>query len=179
MTTTTPTTGLWARTALAWNSWLERLSARERRAVLLAAWTLGLGLVWWLAIAPALNGLRGAPERHARLDNQLALMQRLSASAEQVRALNSSPPPGREAAIRALEQSVAQLGPGARLSLQGDQASLTLVGTSAEALSGWLSQMRINARLVPVQAQLRYQNSPAGWSGQLVMSSPSLQAEAR
>lgn len=177
MNTKTPSTGPWTRASQAWSGWLERLSARERRAVLLATWTLGLGLAWWLAVAPALQVLRGAPERHARLDTQLALMQRLSASAEQVRALNSSPPPGRAAAIRALEQSVAQLGSGARLSLQGDQASLTLTGTSAAALAGWLSQMRINARLVPVQAQLRYQDSPAGWSGQLVMSSPSLQAE--
>ncbi|MCY1547635.1 Type II secretion system (T2SS), protein M [compost metagenome] len=65
---------------------LERLSPRERRAVFAAAWVVGLGLLWWLALAPALSTLRQAPERHARLDTQLAQMQQLAASAEQLRA---------------------------------------------------------------------------------------------
>lgn len=98
-TRTRPTAAL-ARFGQGLGAALERLSPRERRAVVAAAWVVGLGLLWWLALAPALNTLRQAPERHARLDTQLAQMQQLAASAEQLRSLNSSPPPGRAATDR-------------------------------------------------------------------------------
>ena len=66
-----------ARFTLALSAALSRLSPRERSAVIVAAWILGLGLLWWLAVAPALNTLNQAPARHARVDAQLAQMQRL------------------------------------------------------------------------------------------------------
>ncbi|MDZ4357374.1 MAG: type II secretion system protein GspM [Variovorax sp.] len=156
---------------------LERLSPRERRAVFAAAWVVGLGLLWWLALAPALGTLRQAPERHARLDAQLAQMQHLAASAEQLRSLNSSPPPGRAATQRARAQYTSQLGGSAQVSAQGDRASVNFRGTTPEALSQWLNQMRVNARLLPVQAQLERQANPAGWSGQLVLAGPGLQSD--
>lgn len=164
---------------LGWSAALERLSPRERRAVFAAAWVVGLGLLWWLALSPALGTLRQAPERHARLDAQLAQMQRLAASAEQLRGLNSSPPPGRAAALRALEQYTSQLGGSAQVAVQGDRANVSFRGTAPEALSQWLNQMRVNARLLPVQAQLSYEGSPAGWSGQLVLAGPGLLADER
>lgn len=161
-----------ARRAAAW--WAAR-APRERRILGLAGWVIGLSAVWGLAIAPALHTVRTSAERHARLDAQIARLQTMAGEAEQVRALNASPAPGRSAAIRALEQSLPQLGEQARLSLQGSQASVTLPGTSAEALAGWLNQMRVNARLFPVQAQLRQAAEPGRWVGQVVLSGPGLQ----
>jgi general secretion pathway protein M len=52
-------------------------------------------------------------------------------------------------------------------------------GTAPEALSQWLNQMRVNARLLPVQAQLQQQANPAGWSGNLVLAGPGLQSDER
>ena len=177
-TRTRPTAAL-ARFGQGLGAALERLSPRERRAVFAAAWVVGLGLLWWLALAPALSTLRQAPERHARLDTQLAQMQQLAASAEQLRSLNSSPPPGRAATLRALEQYTSQLGGTAQVSVQGDRASVNFRGTAPEALSQWLNQMRVSARLLPVQAQLQQQANPAGWSGNLVLAGPGLQSDER
>jgi type II secretory pathway component PulM len=81
------------------------------------------------------------------------------------------------ATLRALEQYTSQLGGSAQVSVQGDRASVNFRGTTPEALSQWLNQMRVNARLLPVQAQLERQANPAGWSGQLVLAGPGLQSD--
>jgi len=154
---------------------LARLSPREQRAVTVAAWVVGLGLLWWLAVAPALATLRQAPERRNQLDAQLGQMRRMAATAESLRSQNTAQPLGRDAVLRALEQATttALAGTG-QLSVQGDRATITLRGTPPDALAQWLSQVRINARLVPVQAELQHAAAPAGWSGQLVLAGPGL-----
>jgi general secretion pathway protein M len=150
---------------------LARLSPRERRALLLAAWTVGLGLLWWLALAPALATLRQAPERHARLDTQLARMRGMAASADALRAAAPATAPQRDEVLRALEQATTALGTSAQLSVLGDRATVTLKDTPPEALAQWLAQVRVNARLTPLQAQL---SRATGWSGTLVLSGPGL-----
>lgn len=150
---------------------LARLSPRERRAVLLAAWTVGLGLLWWLALAPALATLRQAPERHAQLDAQLTRMRSMAASAEALRAAVPATPPSRDEVLRALEQATAALGATAQLSVLGDRATVTLKDTPPDALAQWLAQVRVNARLTPLEANL---SRATGWSGSLVLSGPGL-----
>lgn len=164
-----------ARLRQALGSTLARLSPREQRAVAVAAGVLGLGLTWWLAVAPALATLRQAPERHTQLDAQLDQMRRMAATAESLRSQNTAQPLTRDAAVRALEQATTSLLVGtAQLSVQGDRATVTLNGTPPDALAQWLSQVRINARLVPTQAELKQTATPAGWSGQLVLAGPGL-----
>ena len=46
----------------------QGLAPREQRAVQLSAWVVGLGLLWWLGLAPAVDTLRQASARHALLD---------------------------------------------------------------------------------------------------------------
>lgn len=164
-----------ARVRQSLNTALARLSPREQRAVSIAAWVVGLGLLWWLAVAPALATLRQAPERHAQLDTQLGQMRRLAATAESLRSQNTAQPLTRDAVQRALEQATttALAGTG-QLAVQGDRATVTLRGTPPDALAQWLSQVRINARLVPVQAEIKLTATPAGWTGQLVLAGPGL-----
>lgn len=151
-----------------------RLAPREQRAVTLAAWVLGLGLVWWLAVAPALSTLRQAPERHARIDAQLSQMRSMAASADSLRAQNTASPIGRDDALRALEQATAGLSGTAQLAVLGDRATVTLKNTPPEALAQWLSQVRVNARLMPLEAKLSRATEPAVWSGTLVLGGPGL-----
>ena len=153
---------------------LGRLSPRERRAVLSAAWVLGLGVVWWLAVAPALTTLREAPEHHARLDAQLLQMQRMAATAAALRADTNTQPPGRDAVQRALQAATASLGGAAQLAVQGDRATATLRGAAPEALAQWLTQVRINARLLPLETQITRDPSSGHWSGTVVLSGPGL-----
>lgn len=156
---------------------LSRLSPRERRAVTLAAWVAGLGLVWWLGVAPALATLRSAPERHARLDAQLSHMRSLAATAEQLRAQNTTRPPARDDALRALEQANTTLAGTGQLSVLGDRATLTLRNTPPEALAQWLAQVRVNARVLPLEARLtRTPGAAAQWNGTLVLGGPGLGA---
>lgn len=151
-----------------------RLAPREQRAVTLAAWVLGLGLVWWLAVAPALSTLRQAPERHARIDAQLSQMRSMAASAESLRAQNTASPIGRDDALRALEQATAGLSGTAQLAVLGDRATVTLRGTAPTALAQWLAQVRINARLLPLETKLTRDAATGGWNGTLVLSGPGL-----
>ena len=82
------------------------LSLSRRRPVagkdVLHAFVLGLGLLWWVGLAPALRTLGQAPEKHVRLDRELAQMQSLAGQAEVVRSQNATPTPARAVAVSAL-----------------------------------------------------------------------------
>lgn len=155
---------------------LNHLAPRERRAVTVAAWVLGLGLVWWLAVSPALDTLVHAGERHAKLDAQLGQMQRMAAAAEGLRGQSTAQPPSRDESLRTLEVATNGLGGTAQLSVLGDRATVTLRNTAPDALAQWLAQVRINARLLPLQSQLSREPGSPGWSGTIVLSGPSLGA---
>lgn len=170
------------------------LEARERRLVTLGAALVGLALVWWIVLAPALKTLREAPAEHAKLDAQLQQMNTLQA---QAKALQSQPRANRDEAMKALEGSVrADLGPTAQIQQQGGGEGVNVVirAVPAEALAKWLAQARGNARAVPREVHLTRSSaaqpnapapatapksapaptsaSKANWDGTLVMSLP-------
>lgn len=153
---------------------LDRLSPRERNAVVATAWIAGLLLLWWVALAPAIQTLRQAPAQHAQVDAQLASLRAMAATADAVRAQNTAQPLGRTEALRALEESMQTLGETGQLNVVGDRPTVTLRGTPPEALASWLARVRLNARLTPVEAQLSGGTTPATWSGTLVLAGPSL-----
>lgn len=153
----------------------DKLAPRERRSVSIAASLIGVALVWWLALSPALQTLRGAEAQHRLLDAQLQTMHRLQAEAQALQAMPKMP---FEEAIKALEASVRQrFGTTAQLSVVGERATVTLKGASASALAQWLAQARIDARALPAEARLLRSPGavpPTGptWDGVLVMSLP-------
>lgn len=146
------------------------LAPRERQALSLALGTIGLALVWWVLLAPALQMLRAAPAQHALLDQQLQRMQRLEAEAQRLQAdLSPVPVEGADALPaarpdmqRALQESVAsQFGTSAQLVLQGERAQLTLKNVPAPALAAWLSQARQNLKVGTVEMKLTAATGPA------------------
>jgi general secretion pathway protein M len=61
------------------------------------------------------------------------------------------------------------LAPSLQLALVGDRATVTLKGVTADALTQWLAQVRLNVRVLPAEARLR--RSAAGtWDGTLVLN---------
>jgi general secretion pathway protein M len=153
---------------LRWNT----LSERERYGVYLITAALGLAVLWWVLLAPALRTLRSADAEHYRLDAQLQHMQGLQARAQ---ALQTQPKTRRDDAVRALDQTVKQrLGPNAQFNVNGEQATLTFKGAPAESLMQLLSQARINAHVTPKEARLTRSNTatPAVWDGMLVLGLP-------
>ena len=143
----------------------QRLSARDRRAALLAGAVLGLFLIWSLAVQPAWHTLATAPAELDAVDSQLQAMQRLAAEAAELRA---TPPVPLDQATAALQAATARLGDQAKLAMQGERAVLTLTGVGTSALSGWLAEARAGARARPVEATLN--RGPQGYNGTLVLS---------
>jgi len=173
------------------HSWQERwkaLAPREQNLILAAGTVVAVALLWWLALAPALNTLRTAPARHAALDAQLQRMQSLQAEALQLQAAPRNAPGDSVASLRA--SLTQRLGATAQLNLVGDRATITLKGAPADALAQWLAQARSNALAVPVEARLTRSaaaaagatppatlgNAPAAaaarWDGSLVLALP-------
>ena len=147
----------------------DALAARERVLVAAAAAVVGLALVWWIALGPAIATLRSAEAQHRALDTQLQQMLRLQA---QAKAMQSQPRQSQEEAMRQLEATIRQqLGTAARYSIAGDRVTVTLAAVPASALAQWLTQVRVNARALPVEARLT-RNGAGGWDGSLTLTLP-------
>ena len=149
-------------------SWFEQRAPREQR-LLSALAALGVAaLVWWLAIAPALQTLRETSAAHAKLDAVLARMQ---AMADEAKHLKAMPRINRAQAQVWLEDSIKKLGK-ASMSAQGGRVQINFAGATPEALALWLAEARSKAQLLPVQANWtrRANVTELLWDGSLVMA---------
>ena len=152
------------------------LPQREQNLVLLAVSVVALALLWWVALAPALQSLRTAPARHAAADRELQTMLQMQAQAELLRQQPQSSSADSKAQ---LEQSVtAELGSTAKLQWLGQRAQVTLTNTPAPALARWLSQARDNSHAAVAEMKLNRQagatdaDASVRWSGNLLLDLP-------
>lgn len=147
-------------------TWWQARTPRERQAVVVVAIVVGLFVAWSLLVQPALRTVTQAPATLDRLDAQYQQMQRIATEST---ALRAAPRVAPAQAAQALKAATDRLGDRARLVLQGDRATLTLVtGVNPEALRAWLNEARSGARARPVEAQL--QRGPLGYTGTMVVS---------
>lgn len=146
-------------------TWWRGVPLREQRLVWIGSSVLALGLLWMLALAPAVQTLRNAPRELDAVDAQMEAMQSMAAEATELRA---APPLSRQQAIAALQAATDRLGDAGKLSLQGDRAVLTLTKASTAALRDWLAEARSGARARPLEATLT--RGPDGTSGTLVVA---------
>ena len=142
------------------------LATRERRLVLVAAAVVGAGLLWGLALAPALRTLASAPAQLAAAEAQLQQMQALASEAQALRAVAPVPMAQAQAALTA---ATGRLGSAAKLSLQGDRAVVTLQGINGEQLGAWLGEARAGARARVVEASLS-QTTPGLYDGSMTLA---------
>ena len=167
----------------------QALGRREQRGVSVLAVLLGVLLFWSIAIAPALNTLRGSDNRRAQIGQQHAHMLALQAQAQ---ALKARTPLSRDEALRSLQS----LTPGAQMQLnvQGDRVTVQLKAVPATTLASWLTQARSQAQALPVEAHLtrntvgtastKPPTTPVSnanvvvWDGNLVLSLPNRGAAA-
>ena len=143
--------------------WSSR-APRERMALAILAVAIGAVLLWLVGVQPAWRTLRAAPAELDALDRQL---QQLQASAAEVKSLRAIAPVSSPQALAALKAATERLGEHARLSLQGDRASVIFTAIDAEALRGWLTEIRSAARARPVEASLS--RTPNGYNGSVVV----------
>ncbi|MES2959961.1 MAG: type II secretion system protein GspM [Pseudomonadota bacterium] len=150
-----------------WRARWRALGARERQGATIAAWVVGVFLLWALAIAPAWRTTRSAPAQLDLIDAQLQQMQRQANEARELRAI---PPLGTSQAAAALREATAELGTAGRLTVSGERATLTLTGANGSQLQDWLAEARSAARARPVEANLT--RGPQGYSGSIVVALP-------
>lgn len=151
-------------------SFWGRLATRERTLVGLAAMVVGVGALWWIALQPALKTLRDSPAVRTALDHQLQQVLRVS---QQAKAIESLAPVTREEALRLIESTAkSRLGATTQVVVQGDRVVITVRSVTGDALAEWLTQVRVNARAMPSQVQLRRTTPapPALWEGTISFS---------
>lgn len=160
-----PVPASWAPAMARWQAYWTSLSPRERAGVSAAAAALvGLALVA-LLVNPAWRTLREAPERLAQLEAQQARMQTWAAEAQR---LQAQAPVAAAQAQAALKAATEALGADARLTLQGDRATLNFSHVEGTQLLTWLAEVRRAARARPVEA--RWQRGPEGYTGSVVLA---------
>ena len=142
---------LWRWLPQGWQQrWLD-LSGRERAGLSLALGLLTLALVWSVGVEPAWRQWQQGQARTQALQTQWQGMQALQTQAS---ALNAQSRVRPDEAVRLLQTSVATLGPGASLVVNGDLATVQIKAATAAAVSQWLTQARVQAQALPVQARL-------------------------
>ena len=93
----------WATLQARWHS----VSAREQRLVTWGVAVVGLALLWWVALAPALKMLKTADQQRGVLESEWLQMQTLQA---QAKVLQAKPLLAASDARRLLDASVLPLG---------------------------------------------------------------------
>jgi general secretion pathway protein M len=155
--------GLRATVAPLLRRWAQ-LRPREQSLVRAALALLALALVWFVALRPALATLRSAQSQGPQLRAQLQEMLQLQAQAQVLQA-QATAPAGNTRDL--LEAALPTLGSTARMSITADRATVTLEGSSADALAQWLTQARLNARARPLELHLT--QSQGLWTGSIVL----------
>jgi general secretion pathway protein M len=159
------------------NTWLrplqDKLSARERLAVQIAALILIAFFTWWLLIAPAWRQIAIAPAERAALDQTLQTMQMQAHEA----ALLKTDTALIEANVsKTLQEATkAHLGAGSQTQVTGEKATVTVVATQAAGLAQWLGTARQNAHAKPIEAHLTQTGNL--WGGTVVLALPAKAAK--
>ncbi|MFN9708042.1 MAG: type II secretion system protein GspM [Burkholderiales bacterium] len=156
--------GKWLSSLSNLPAWWGHLASRDRRALTLAACAVGFYGGWVVAIQPAWRTLQKAPPEINRLENQ---WQQLNRMAQESRVLQEILPVPNAQAITSVQSATDRLGPQGRISILGNQATLTLTNVPPAALKNWLSEVRSAARARPVEVQLN--RTGQGYSGTIML----------
>ncbi|MDI9334116.1 MAG: type II secretion system protein GspM [Cytophagales bacterium] len=149
------------------SAWLAQRNPRERQLLYGAMACLLAALLWWVAIAPALQTYRESDAAHSKLDAQILAMQSMAAEAAALKAL----PAANKAQTQTwLDEATKRLAKGV-LTMQGDHAQISFAGTAPETLAVWLAEARAVARLTPIEAHWK-RDAGLLWSGIVVFELP-------
>jgi general secretion pathway protein M len=149
-----------------WQTRWAAMAPRERQMATAAAWLAALTFLVLVGIRPAWRTLNDTPAQLREVDAQLDEMKRLADEAQALRQRPPVPPAQSEAALRSATD---RLGGGAKLTMQGDRATLTLTKVPGDALASWLEEARGAARVKPMEAGLM-QVEPGVYSGNIVVA---------
>lgn len=141
------------------------MAPRERQMTQAAAAVLLLVIIVMVFIRPAWKSLQQTPDQLRDVSTQVGRMRALAEESLVLRQQPPVPPVQAEAALKAATE---RLGATARMSMQGDRASIEFTKVMGASLADWLAEVRAAARARPLEANLT-QSEPGFYSGTMVL----------
>jgi len=145
----------------------SQLSPREQTGIRWALAILGGAVLWFVAIAPALQVWQTSQKQLSVLAQQNSDMMALQTQAKQWQSRSSL---GTEASARMLQSLCANLGEKVKCSRQAQRMTVDVKGISPQALAQAWTQARSQAQAVLLETHLQRQGEM--WDGQWVWSLP-------
>ena len=145
-------------------------SAREQSAMKLGATLVLLALLWWIGLQPALSTIKSTRVQMPLVRAQYEQMLQLQAQAGVLRAQAQQAVPDAKAL---LQESVPSLEKNARLTAQGERATVTFKEVRPADLARWLEQVRLKAHSRVLEMHIS--QTTGLWSGAVVLQLPASQ----
>jgi general secretion pathway protein M len=145
----------------------SQLSPREQTGIRWALAMLSGAVLWFVAIAPALQVWQNSQKQLSVLAQQHADMMALQTQAKQWQSRSSL---GTEASASMLQSLCANLGEKVKCSRQAQRMTVDVKGISPQALAQAWTQARSQAQAVLLETHLQRQGE--AWDGQWVWSLP-------
>jgi general secretion pathway protein M len=138
------------------------MAPREQTLVKVAAWAVGILLLWSVGLKPALSTLRAAPEQRAQAQASVDRMQAQAAEAALLRG-GAGATGATQEPMRTMETGVddstrallmAALGESTRVDAQGRHVTVTFNGVSGEQARQALQTLRTRLQAQLIEAEL-------------------------
>jgi general secretion pathway protein M len=144
-----------------------QLSPREQTGIRWALVVLGSAVLWFVAIAPALQVWQKSQSQLSVLAQQHADMLALQAQAKQWQSRSAL---STEASVQMLQSLCANLGEKVKCSRQALRMTVDVKGVNPQALAQAWAQARSQAQAVLLEAHLQRQGDE--WDGQWIWALP-------
>ena len=150
--------------------WISGRSVREQLLIKASLFLISLYVIFFFAIAPALDSLHNSAAKAQVLDRQWG---ELLGMQSELKSIKSLPVMDAVQASEKLQTLTTQLGPLNKITLQDTSARLQLKGVSPESLGEFLPELRKVAQAQVLATNLRLDSQTKLWEGSITVSLPS------
>jgi len=150
--------------------WISGRSVREQLLIKASLFLISLYVIFFFAIAPALDSLHKSAAKAQVLDRQWG---ELLGMQSELKSIKSLPVMDAVQASEKLQTLTTQLGPLNKITLQDTSARLQLKGVSPESLGEFLPELRKVAQAQVLATNLRLDSQTKLWEGSITVSLPS------
>ena len=150
--------------------WISGRSVREQLLIKASLFLISLYVIFFFAIAPALDSLHKSAAKAQVLDRQWG---ELLGMQSELKSIKSLPVMDAVQASEKLQTLTTQLGPLNKITIQDSSVRLQLKGVSPESLGEFLPELRKVAQAQVLATNLRLDSQTKLWEGSITVSLPS------
>jgi len=150
--------------------WISGRSVREQLLIKASLFLISLYVIFFFAIAPALDSLHKSAAKAQVLDRQWG---ELLGMQSELKSIKSLPVMDALQASEKLQTLTTQLGPLNKITIQDSSVRLQLKGVSPESLGEFLPELRKVAQAQVLATNLRLDSQTKLWEGSITVSLPS------